>query len=129
MDAVETAIDAAARFKVAMLDSEDVWNVHPVDLPMYYPESKSFSLKTVSDSYVAMFRHPKKLLRELESAGFEKGRVDPRYWRLFTTFPEFNTFYDLRSDGTYQNYYDLPRGTRQEHKALRVYSDSLGSGA
>lgn len=48
-EAVRDEIDAAAKFKVAMLDSENVWNIHPVDLPMYYPGKGAFELKTITD--------------------------------------------------------------------------------
>lgn len=43
---------------MAFLDSEGVWNVHPVDLPMFELDEKRFILKTVDDEYPLFFRYP-----------------------------------------------------------------------
>src|SRR3972149_3509184 len=44
---VMKAVELSFKFKIAILDSEDIWNIHPVDLPMYYTHKKTFELKTV----------------------------------------------------------------------------------
>ena len=55
-DIVASEIEACAKFRIAMLDCEGIWNVHPVDLPMYEKESGQFQLKTVWGSYPMFFR-------------------------------------------------------------------------
>ena len=124
-EAVRDEINAAAKFRIAMLDSEDVWNVHPVDLPMYYPDSGTFELKTVADWYILQTRAPADLACLLKASIAKIGDSMEVKHALAVDLPQFSTFYNLRSDGTYQNYYDLPRRTRQEYKALRIFSDGV----
>ena len=42
---VGKAIECAAKLNIAMLDNEDIWNVHPVDLPMYETGAGRFQFK------------------------------------------------------------------------------------
>ncbi len=123
-EAVRDEIDSAAKFRIAMLDSEGVWNVHPVDLPLYYPDSGTFEMKTVADWYILQTRTPADLARQLSATG---GGAESGDREQIMTFDarNFSTYYNLSSDGTYQNYYDLPRRTRQEYKALRIFSDNI----
>ena len=34
-----------------MLDSEDIWNIHSIGLPYYFPDSGTFQLNTAVDRY------------------------------------------------------------------------------
>jgi len=125
-DVVGREIDAAAILKIAMLDSEDIWNIHPVDLPMYFPDQGTFELKTVSDRYAMGFRKPRELLQYLESPELAlRENISPSGTAAILTLPSFPTYYRLRSDGTYSNFFDIPRQTQKSYKALRVYSDNL----
>ena len=40
-EVIRQEIESCSKFKIAMLDSEDIWNIHPVDLPMYYTFNKN----------------------------------------------------------------------------------------
>jgi len=35
-DSIKKAIEYGSKFTVAMLDGEDIWNIHPVQLPFLY---------------------------------------------------------------------------------------------
>ncbi|MDP6572446.1 MAG: hypothetical protein QGI06_02940 [Rhodospirillales bacterium] len=117
-------IERGSKFKIAMLDAEDIWNVHPVDLPMYWAERGAFELKTSADHYPQVFRDPDAFLeRIMEDEGVRKiwseGEV------ALSTAGGFSTFYRLMSDGTYVNYYDISRSSQQQYKRLMVFSDNL----
>jgi hypothetical protein len=117
-------IEQGSKFTIAMLDSEDIWNVHPVDLPMYYAGTETFELTTASDHYPQVFRDPDTLRkRSMEDEGvrniWSEGEV------AVITALGFSTFYRLASDGTYVNYYDIPRSSRHGYKRLMVFSDNV----
>lgn len=48
---VKKEIESGSKFKIAMLDSEYIWNIHPIDLPTYFPKENRFELKTNMDWY------------------------------------------------------------------------------
>ena len=117
-------IEQGSKFTIAMLDAEDIWNVHPVDLPMYCAERETFELKTASDHYPQVFRDPDafhKRITEDESVRniWSEGEV------ALSTARGFSTFYRLFSDGTYVNYYDIPRSGQHEYERLMVFSDNV----
>jgi len=124
-EVVRNNIGSCSRFKIAMLDSEDIWNIHPVDLPMYYSGEGRFQLKTAMDSYPAFFRYPSETNRILESEHdfFDTKPSDSRSGTWGTDAAKFYTFYSLGSDGTYYNIYDVPRNTTQNYKRLKVFVD------
>jgi hypothetical protein len=117
-------IEQGSKFTIAMLDAEDIWNVHPVDLPMYWADTGIFELKTANDHYPQVFRNPeafRKTIMEDEGVRniWSEGQV------ALSTARGFSTFYRLNSDGTYVNYYDIPRSSRHEYKRLMVFSDNV----
>lgn len=123
---VKKAIEACLKFRVAMLDAEDVWNIHPVDLPMYYTEAGTFELKTVMDEYPFFFRYPgetKKLLADHHD--FFANKPDDNV-TLSAEALFFYTFYALKSDGTYYNFFDIARNTTQRYKRLKVFAGHSG---
>jgi hypothetical protein len=122
---VKDEINATSKFKIAMLDAEDIWNIHPIDLPMYESETGTFHLKTSADLYPWMFRNPEHLEAVVadyqtvigktgDDGGAPIGQVEDQ---------GFSTFYSLCSDGTYYNFYDISRSTRNRYKRLKVFSD------
>lgn len=124
-EGIRKAIERCSKFKIAMLDSEGVWNIHPVDLPMYYPGTGSFELKTVMGEYPVIFRYPsetKKLFDEHQEF-FARKPLSNVSLRAETQ--PFYTFYCLNSDGTYYNFYDIPRNTKQKYKRLKVFVDAV----
>ena len=98
---VRDGIDAGARFRVAMLDSEGVWNVHPVDLPCYIPEDGTFQLKTATDNYPLEFRSVPDMKKMTDAIDGEIGEEWERIYNVPVTL--FRAFYSLFSDGTYYN--------------------------
>lgn len=117
-------IEQGSKFMIAMLDAEDIWNVHPVDLPMYYAESGAFELKTASDQYPQVFRDPDAFRKRImEDEGVRNLWSEGKATK--STAAAFSTFYRLISDGTYVNYYDIPRSTQHEYKRLKVFSDNV----
>ena len=121
---LDDEIEQGSNFKIAMLDVEDVWNVHPVDLPMYFADTETFELKTANDHYPQGFRNPiafrDRILEDDAVKGlWSEGKA------AATTTPGFSTFYRLNSDGTYVNYYDIPRFSQHEYIRLKVFSDNV----
>ncbi|HJO71328.1 MAG TPA: hypothetical protein QGG32_00520 [Rhodospirillales bacterium] len=117
-------IERGSKLKIAMLDAEDIWDVHPVDLPMYWAERETFEMKTSADHYPQVFRDPDAFLKRImEDDGVRKiwseGEV------ALSTADVFLTFYRLMPDGTYVNYYDILRSSQQQYKRLMVFSDNL----
>jgi hypothetical protein len=123
---IKKEIESASKFKIALLDSEEIWNIHPVDLPMYYSKEGCFEFKTVADRYPTFFRYPEQTAELLRSyADFFRHRPeddDPGFVRL-SDCPQFYSFYSARSDGSYYNYFDIPRKTVQRYKRLKVFAD------
>lgn len=117
---VAEEIEACAKFRIAMLDSEGIWNVHPVDLPMYEKDTGRFQMKTVRDSYPLLFRN-RALPDDLDAGVKKLGRDEA----ISLDSPVFESFYSLFSDGTYYNYYDIERNTIKSYERLIVFSDTL----
>ena len=124
-NAIEMEIENGSKLAVAMLDKENIWNIHPVQLPFFYEDSDLFELKTESEPYPLVFRTPD-FLHDImsESEGLAKILNDPEIMYNLDT-PAFFTFYSLYSDGTYFNYFDITRSSRQKYKRLKVFSDNV----
>lgn len=122
-EAVKKAIKQCSKFKIAMLDSEDIWNIHPVDLPMYYSTEGKFILKTVMDAYPVFFREASILMVVKQKCPdfFKEQHKDILLFKC----NKFISFYSLSSDGTYYNSFDIPRGTKQKYKRLKIYVDRI----
>ena len=138
-DIVRKEIELGSKFKVAMLDVEDVWNIHTVDLPMYELETGRFQLNTVLDFYPLLLRYGDSVehlagnFKEIVGKSPEwVGRTvgnrrvkDEREMTAQFKAQSFSTFYSLYSDGTYYNYFDIPRGTFKKYKKLKVFTDNI----
>ena len=124
-NAIKKEIENASRFTVAMLDEDNIWNIHPVQLPFFYEGSGLFELRTESERYPLVFRTPD-FLHDImsDTEGLAKILNDPEIIYTVDT-PAFSTFYSLYSDGTYFNYFDITRASRQKYKRLKVFSDDL----
>ena len=118
-EVVAGEIEACAKLRIALLDSEGIWNVHPVDLPLYEKDSGRFQLKTVKDSYPTVFRN--RILAD--DLGAEVRNLD-KDSAIILDPPVFESFYSVFSDGTYYNFYDIQRNTKKSYERLMVYSDT-----
>jgi len=121
VEAVAREIEAGAKFRIALLDREGIWNVHPVDLPMFEKESGRFQLETSWDRYPTVFRQgsfPEDALATVFKSERDMGTmIEP---------DTFETFYSVFPDGTYYNFYDIQRKTTHGYERLKVYSDIVG---
>lgn len=123
---IKIEIEACAKFKIALLDVEEIWNIHPVDLPMYYTDGKTFLLKTVMDIYPLRFRNFQMLndCYKTHREFFDTKPIDGVGTKYFES-DGFPSFYEINSDGSYRSYYDVTRDTVQRYKRLKVFSDRL----
>ena len=55
--AVERAIEAGKRLKIALLDQDGLWNIHPVHMPSFYVGQNHFELFTEQDALPIIFRY------------------------------------------------------------------------
>lgn len=122
---IKTAIESCARFKMALLDVEGIWNIHPVDLPMLYPLSMTFELKTVMDVYPQNFRNMEQIaaLHQQRRDFFQTRPASSKEGGLYFETGGFPTFYAIQSDGSYRSYYDIARDSTQKYLRLRVFAD------
>ncbi len=106
-----------------MLDGEDVWNVHPVEARFWSTEQRRFALRTPLDSYPISLRYPLEIAKVLDKHFPVTGapQTSESCPVISVRIAPFSTFYVFYSDGSYYNYYDIPRGTVRNYKRLRLY--------
>lgn len=126
---IEKEIENASTLKVAMLDSEDVWNIHPALIAFYWSSTDSFKVGTIGEDYPIPVRNPAALKAAVESEFKKFDRSLPIEKQVVDlgNVGMFNTHYQLFSDGTYANFYDVLRSTTQSYKRLMIFSDNLSS--
>src|SRR5579884_1181376 len=101
-------------------------NIHPVDLPMYYSKEGVFELKTAADRYPTFFRYPSQtgeLLQRYPDFFDHRPEDNEAGFIRLSECPQFFSFYSVRSDGRYYNFFDIPRKTTQRYKRLKVFAD------
>ncbi len=118
-------IKQGLRFKTAMLDDEDIWNIHPVDLPMFHINEGTFNIKTELFGYPGILRNSKSFNDFIEPyrTFFDKKPDSDEEGALSGKCPSFRAFYNLFDNGEYYNFYDIPRGTKQKYKRLMVFCE------
>ena len=114
-----------SRFKIAMLDDENIWNIHPVDLPMYHTNEGTFNIKTEYFDYAGTIRSTKdiKELVEANKMFFSTKPESNRDGTLSGKCAPFHAFYNLFDNGEYYNFYDIPRDSKQKYKILKVFCE------
>jgi hypothetical protein len=122
---VRQAVERGARLSIALLDSENVWNMHPVDLPMSHLEDDAFELKTTFHTYPLFFRSKEfcaELIKNNENFFLTKphDNQDGCLGKAVSVFP---SFYVVYSNFEYYNFFDVPRGTKQRYLRLKVFED------
>lgn len=124
LDNVRKEMEVCSRLKIAMLDAESVWNIHPVDLPMFYTDERSFELKTVMDMYPMFFRCTSDIKKVLtDQSSFFGEDVTDVSRGMPARVQAFSSFYNVRPDGTYFNFFDISRRTTQKYKRLKVFAE------
>ena len=116
-------VQSGTRFKIALLDHEAVWNIHPVDLPMCHLNEEILVMKTELFPYPEIIRRieiMRRVVRDYES--FFKSRPDSNEeGTIRLRCNSFNAFFSVSSDGTYYNYYDIPMGSKHEYMRLKIF--------
>ena len=131
--AAETAIQAGRKIKIGLLDSNDIWNFHPVHMPSFYSGKNFLELFTEQDAMPLFFREPESILN-LEKTLVEKfqelekksqGQID----RVSLLTPQidgpafYSIYYTIRSDGTYLRGRIVNAQEEPEtYQALRIYA-------
>jgi len=120
---IKKEIERASKFKIALLDSEGMWNIHPIELPMYYAQEKSFVLNSPGDQYPIFFRAPNEILdfQKKNDAFFNTDLSESASGLKCSDMQAFYSFYVVKSDGSYHSAYDIPRGTSQSYQRLKVF--------
>lgn len=124
-DRIDRLIEQGARFKIALLDDENIWNIHPVDLPMYHINEGSFNLKTENFEYAFIIRNAQEIdeLTEANKTFFSTKPESNKDGTLKGKCLPFHAFYNVFDNGEYYNLYDIPRGSRQRYKRLRIFCE------
>ena len=134
--AVEKAITEGRQLKIALLDSDGYWNIHPVHMPSFHIGKNYFELFTDQDA-IPGFLHNEEALMQLEDQMKETLKkvmrdYSPRNMReVFSKVgfqcegTEFySIFYTIRSNG---NYLRARTVLKQEdvyhYAALKVFAD------
>lgn len=133
---VEDAISTGRRLKIAMLDQDDYWNIHPVHMPSFYIGKNYFELFTDQDA-VPVFMHDEESLELLEKQMQQRLKeavreFSPRNMRevfdkagFHSKQPEFySTFYTIRSNGEYlRGSTVLTQETPERYETLKVFAE------
>lgn len=121
---VAQAVRRGLRMKIAMLDSEDVWNIHPVDLPYCYTEDDSFRMLTEIDKYPAIFRQPEGFIEHLRQSGALARLTADREQILLSDAVSHRTFYSVSSDGTCYDAAAIAGTDSTAYKRLKVFAET-----
>ena len=135
---VEDAVSTGRPLKIALLDTEGYWNVHPIHMSSFYIDQGYFELFTDQDA-VPVFLHNEDDLEMLEKQMKQRLKeavkeYSPRNLReVFDKAgfqfenPEFySTFYTARSDGSYlRGSTVLKQEEKHQYVALKVFADKL----
>ncbi|MEX2451910.1 MAG: hypothetical protein WD407_13725 [Rhodospirillales bacterium] len=137
VEAVETAILSGRRLKTALLDGDDIWNIHPVHMPSFYVDKNFFELFTEQDAMPVFFRRTE----ELEAIGSKyKSFVEdhlrenapetkaPAYNDVTMLNPDtefYSNYYTIRSQGDYlHGKLVVSQEDPRRYKALKVFAEA-----
>ncbi len=124
IEPVKQAVMQGLRLKSVLMDNDNLWNIHPVDLTMFYLEESGFALKT------ELFHYPYFLRDSLEMQkviglfnAHKKMHSKDKVASMRTEF--YPSFYCCFPDGLYCNYFDVTRDTRKTYKQLRIFAEGV----
>ncbi len=121
---ISQAVQQGQFFKIAMLDSENVWNIHPVSL-LTFSDNGFFEITTEYVEYPMLFRFPESLLETLNKnkvifpSTFQEYKGENVFLQNLRGWP---SFYTIHSDGSYCDIFDIPRNSLQKYKRLLIFS-------
>lgn len=116
---IRTAIKRGERFKVALLDEDGFWSVHPVDLINIEQDSPLFSVRTEVTNVPGFLPVKSSLLEAMESVC--NARAFPEQMLQIEATP-VPIYYFCLSDGTYYNYFDEVRSLFRNYGEMRLFA-------
>ena len=135
---VEKAVRCGQRLKIALLDKDNFWNIHPVHMPSFYVGQNYFELFTDQDSVPLYFRYPSALrdmYTQLTDVVEKKLSDNPnlnisdiyRSSAPIVENPEFySCYYTVYPDGNYLRGAVVQMdNTTQQYKALKIFAEVL----
>lgn len=123
---IDEVIHTSSKLKIALQDEQEVWHIHPVDLPMYFPETNSFSLKTEYDVYPSDFRRIE-AIQQVYDKLFDFFEIKPTSNAdgciPFKSKP-FVPVYEIYHDMTYRHYNDFNDDNIRTYRQLKIFADT-----
>lgn len=116
--AIEKEIEQGKRFKFALLDEQDVWNIHPIDLATYLKKSRQFRIDTPKNGYPEILRDPD----FIAGLAAKFAEVDD-YTAGINDQPFYLSRYRVTSEGHYQHQIGGELVTK-EYRHLKVFCEA-----
>jgi hypothetical protein len=134
---VEAEILSGRKLKIALLDADDVWNIHPIHMPSFYVDKNFFELFTEQDSMPVFLKSSD----ALDEIGKRYNALLKDYFRQKTPknietvsdeFVMFNpdtkfcsNYYTVRSQGDYlHGKIVITQEEPKSYKSLKVFAES-----
>ncbi len=118
MEEIRKSIENGSKIKIHLLDDEEFWNIHPIDLAQLTDEG-NFILRTEPHDYPFLFREPEqireKMIPQIKPI-FEMGKTAE------SNVPIYRAYYCLYNNGSYYNFFDISRDTLKKYKHLKVFT-------
>lgn len=135
---VKDAITKGRGLKIALLDSEGYWNIHPIHKPSFHIKNNDFELFTDQDAIPDFFRDRERLdlLEEVMKGILKKSLLEHSPKNLRDVFDNagfnlteptfYSTFYTVWSNGEYlRAKSDLDEATPEHYESLKVFADKI----
>ncbi|MBO1352261.1 MAG: hypothetical protein EBE86_035090 [Hormoscilla sp. GUM202] len=126
---LKDAINQSRKLKIAILDSEGIWNIHDVELCYYSIEDDTFSLTTSYLSYPVICRYPDIFIQQVEQTGIksylEEETVSDSGHAISMALEgqPFIAAMHIYDNGTFKSAYDqLNQRDGQAYKDLRIFA-------
>jgi len=117
------------KFKIALLDFDDIWHIHAVDLPIFWPEMDAFQMQTHVNLYPAFFSQPKlfnSLFIPKNPLVFDKNTLKPNINIDFEA-PAGCSYFSAYSNGEFITAKNRKTGgDAQKYKHFKVFCEKLG---
>jgi hypothetical protein len=134
---VEAAILNGRKLKIALLDTDDTWNIHPIHMPSFYVEKNFFELFTEQDSMPEFLKSSNKLniigkkfnslLKDYLRKNTPKN-INTAFREVTMLNPDtdfFSNYYTVRSQGEYlHGKIVITEEEPQSYKALKVFAEA-----
>jgi hypothetical protein len=137
VESVETAILSGHKLKIALLDADDIWNIHPIHMPSFYVDKNFLELFTEQDSMPEFLKSSNQLniigkefnsllkdyLRKNTPKNINTALKEVTMFNPDTDF--FSNYYTVRSQGEYlHGKIVITEEEPQSYKALKVFAEA-----